>query len=430
MIINLRRHRKHQKGAAIMMALFFFTIASFVVMQLSQETLTESTLSGQDIKKVKSYYSAKAAQELALLRIKAYHEAKASLDQMGKNVPPQALQQLSLIWQFPLPWPLPFPEDFSTIAKEESEKTTKESLIKNLNFFHEITDTSNKLDLNSLGSPIKTISEATVENLLRSFDSILRQDEEFSRIHSYDTVREAINNIADWIDIDSESRNGGSESRPYPYEDQRGYPRNQSLMTMSELLLIDKVDELIYEKLQDLGTIYSSFGINVNTADKTTLMGLDEQFTDYTTDEFIRRRTEIKNESGQDLDKNLFDSLLTDLGFRGIDEIHTRGMPIVFSPVSSFYIEASGVVGEVETIIKSYVINPVALKEIFITQLDKSNSSNDPDDRGGGTDPDDTTPPPAGNPSPTQPSTTPAPSASTTPKAPEGRPFVIHSEIN
>lgn len=424
-------NHKKQRGAAIMMALFFFTIASFVVMQLSQETLTESTLSGQDIKKVKSYYSAKAAQELALLRIKAYHEAKASLDKLGENVPPEATQQLALIWQFPLPWPLPFPEDFSTIAKEESEKTTQESLIKNLKFFHEITDTSNKLDLNSLGSPIETISKATVENLLRSFDSILREDEEFSRVHSLDTVREAINNIADWIDEDSESRNGGGESRPYPYEDQRGYPRNQSLMTMSELLLIDKVDELIYEKLQNLGTLYSSFGINVNTANKVTLMGLDEQFTDYTTEEFIRRRSEIKNQTGQDLNKSLFDSILTDLGFRGIDEIHSKGVPIVFSPVSSFYVEASGVVGEVETLIKSYVINPQALKEIFISQLDKSNSSQDPDQTEQpppATD-DDTTQDPVDPVTGTPPATAPTETA-TASQVPAGRPFVIHTEIN
>ena len=422
--------KNKQTGAAIMMALFFFTIASFVVMQLSQETLTESTLSGQDIKKVKSYYSAKAAQELALLRIKAYHEAKASLDKLGKNVPPEALQQLSLIWQFPLPWPLPFPEDFSTIAKDESEKTTQESLIKNLNFFHEISDTSTKLDLNSLGSPIETISEATIENLMRSFESILREDEEFSRVHSYDTVKEALNNIADWIDEDTESRNGGGENRPYPYDDQKGYPRNQSLMAMSELLLIDKVDELIYEKLQNLGTIYSSFGINVNTANKQTLMGLDEQFTDYTTDEFIKRRTEIKNETGQDLDKNYFDSILTDLGFRGIEDIHSKGVPILFSPVSTFYVEASGVEGEIETLIKSYVINAEALKEIFITQLDKSSSSKEPDqteDTNPAADenPADPTDTAAATPTPTAP-----PETASTSKVPTGRPFVIHTEIN
>jgi len=192
------------------------------------------------------------------------------------------------------------------------------------------------------------------------------------------------------------------------------------------------VDELIYEKLQNLGTLYSSFGININTANRQTLMGLNEQFTDFTTDEFIRRREEVKTETGQDLDKNYFDSILTDLGFRDIEDIHTKGLPIVFTPASSFYIEASGVVGEVETLIKSYVINPEALKEILITQLDKSETDQDP---GATEDQETSTPPTEENPATpaagASAAATPAPAGdagSTT--VPAGRPFVIHTEIN
>jgi len=407
-----------QQGAAIIMALFFFTLASFVVFQLSQETLTESTLAGQELKKIQSFYSAQAGLEMALLRIKAFQEAKVSASKLGQGIAGQIEGKLDIIWQFPLPWPLPLTDDsLSTIARQEGEEVTNESLISKLNFIHTIKDSGTQLDLNSLGSPIETISEASMESLMRSFSSFIRNDEEFRDLHSEQSVKEVLNNIADWVDPDEESRNGGSESQFYTDEDQVNYPRNQSFMSFSELLLVAEMDDAIYDKLRSLGTVFGTFGVNVNTAGKDTLMSIDEQFTDYTTDEFIKRRTENKAQTGQDLDRGQFDDILYQLGFRNIEDIHSSGLPILFSPLTAFYIESSGVHGEIETIINAHVIDALSLKDIFVTQLDKSASKGvgeEEQDQDSDQEPQQQKDKADEGP---------------TPQAPQGKPFIIHMEI-
>jgi type II secretory pathway component PulK len=407
--------KKNQKGSAIIMAMFFFSVASFVVFQLSQETLTESTLANQEIKKLKSYYAAQAGLEMALLRIKSYQEAKVNLSKLGEAAATQFGSKLDLVWQFPLPWPLPFTDDsLSTITKQDGEEVTKESLIKNLTFYHEIRDSGSRLDLNSLGSSVQSISEVTMESLMRSFKNLLATNETFRRAHSEQSIQEVLNNIADWVDPDTESRNGGSENQFYDAESQRGYPRNQSFLALSELLLVAKMDDLIYEKLRDLGTVYGTFGVNVNTADRDALFSINEQFTEYTVEEFIKLREEQKERSRQDLNKAQFDSILGQIGFRNIEEVHASGIPILFSPLSSFTVESSGITGEIETIIKADVLDAIALKEIFVTQLDKSAKPE--------TDEDNIPADPSGAKKETTTHTR-------TQVAPQGRPFVVHMEI-
>ena len=414
------QNNEKELGAAIIMALFFFTIATFVIFQLSQETLTESILSGQEIKKLKSYYAAQAGLEMALLRIKSYQEAKVSIRQLGQSFSDQFKGKLDLIWQFPLPWPLPMTDDsLSTITKQEGEKVTKKSLISKLNFFHEIQDSGAKIDLNSLGSPIKTVSDATMDSLMRSFESLLLNNEEFQDVHSRETIKEVLNHVADWVDPDQESRNGGNERQFYPNESQQGYPRNQSLMTMSELLLVADMDDLIYDTLKSLGTVYGTFGINVNTAEKAALMSIDPQFTDFNTDEFIKQREELKAQTGQNLNKDQFDDLLYQLSFRNIEDIHSSGIPILFSPLSTFYIEASGVQGEIETILKAYVVDVLVLKDIFVTQLNKSAAPDNDEDSE-----EEKKPNSAGKATPS------SPANKDSRQAPRGRPFVVHIEVS
>ncbi len=367
-------NKKNETGAALMMALFFFTIAGFIVTQLSTETLTESTLASRELKKLKSKYSAKAGLEMALLRIKAFQHAKASISKAVGNQNINFSQQLAMIWQFPLPWPIEIPENAGLISKDETKTILKKSLISNITFFHQIQDAGEKIDLNSLGSPVKTISNKTLETLLRTFNQLLDTDHALSKKHSIDSIKEVLNNVADWVDKDEESRNGGSESSFYTFEEQKGYPRNSSFMTLSELMLVDKMDDLIFKHLKNLITIHGTFGINVNTAEKNVLMSIDPQFTEEATKDFLMRRDEIQAEGGS-LDENSFDNLLSELNFSNIEEIHSNGIPILYSPLSTFLVTSSGITGNITTTITAYVLDANALKEIFIEQLDKSASS-------------------------------------------------------
>jgi type II secretory pathway component PulK len=415
--------RKKERGAALMMALFFFTIVSFVVTQLSNETLTESTLASRHIKKLKAHYAAQAGFEMALLRIKAYQTAKAATSSLPKEQQAAVDQKLAMIWQFPLPWPLPIPEDAGLIAKDDSEGVLEESLISNLSFDHLIQDSGQKLDLNSLGSPIKTISERTLNSLEKSFEQALEQDRDLSKEHSLDSIKIVLNNIADWIDPDDDSRNGGgSEKNDYSYEDQTGYPRNGSFMSMSELMLVDKMDDLIFNHLKKLVTAHGTFGINVNTAEKDVLMAIDPQFDEETTARFMERRAEIQA-AGASLIESSFDGLLDELGFSNIAEIHSKGIPILYSPLTSFEIISTGRVGNVEAVINAHVVDAAALKEIFTEQIVASDA-----------DPSDPNNP---NPAPAAGSPPPAPGAPQGQKSnpqkkppPKGKPFVVHLEVS
>lgn len=412
------RNNKDERGAALMMALFFFTIASFIVTQLSSETLTESMLASREMKKLKSKYSAKAGLEMALLRVKAFQQAKSAVSQISGAQGANFDQQLAMIWEFPLPWPIEIPGDAGIIVKDENEEVLEESLISNITFFHEIQDAGTKIDLNSLGSPVESISEKTLESLLRSFEQLLQTDSELSSEHNMDTIKEVLNNVADWIDKDTESRNGGGdESSLYRFEEQIGYPRNSSLITLSELMLVDKMDDIIFKYLSDLITIHGTFGINVNTAERDVLMSIDEQFTEENTAEFLERRATIKAE-GLSLDQQRFDSLLSELGFSGIEEIHSQGVPLIYSPLSTFKITSTGTTGNLNTTITAYVIDANTLKEIFIEQLDLSASSST----------DKTADPAAATPT-----TTATPAATTATKVeppPKGRPYVVHMRVN
>ncbi len=385
---RLYQKRKKEHGVALLMALSIFTIVTFVVMQLSRETLTESVLASQGMRKLKSYYSAKAGFEFSLVRIQAFRQAKAQLSQIG-DAAGNFDQQLRLIWQFPFAWPPELPGEASAVAKSEVDKILKESYIKDLTFFPEISDPSEKIDLNSLGSPIESIAERTTLNLVESFTKMLETDEELSSEHSIDSITEVLNNVGDWVDPDDESRNGGGEANLYTGENQVGYPRNSSFMDMTELLLVHNMDQLIYKRLKKLTTIQGTFGVNVNTATVDTLIGLDPQFDADTARDFIERRTEIQNSGGQ-LDRAQFDSLIEELGFDA-QTFNEEGIPIVFEPQSSFFIESIGESGNVKTTITAYVIDTEALKEIFISQLDESDKDDgDGDSDGtGGTDPDE-----------------------------------------
>jgi len=416
--------KNKERGAALMMALFFFTIVSFVVTQLSNETLTESTLASRHIKKLKARYAAQAGFEMALLRIKAYQTAKAATSSLPKEQQTAIDQKLAMIWQFPLPWPLPIPDDAGIISKDESEGVLEESLISSLSFDHIIQDSGQKIDLNSIGSPIKTISEKTIESLEKSFVQALEQDRELSSEHSLDSIKIVLNNIADWIDPDDESRNGGgSEKNNYSFEDQRGYPRNGSFMSMSELMLVDQMDDLIFGHLKKLVTANGTFGINVNTAEKDVLMALDPQFDEDTTQRFIERRAEIQI-AGASLVESSFDDLLDELGFSNIPDIHSKGIPILYSPLSSFEVTSTGRVGNVESVIIAHVIDATALKEIFTQQIIESDK--DPNKPGGSTSNPQ-------NPAPSTPTTTGAPP--TPPNSPQkkpppkGKPFIVHLEV-
>lgn len=76
-------------------------------------------------------------------------------------------------------------------------------------------------------------------------------------------------NLTDWIDTDSEGRNGGPEEDEYLRRDAEALPPNRPLLSVDELRLIDGFDARLVRALRPYVTIYplrGDAGINVNTA--------------------------------------------------------------------------------------------------------------------------------------------------------------------
>lgn len=419
--------KNNERGAAIVMALSFFVVVSFVVLELSKESLTESALASQGVRRLRSYYAAKAGFELSLLRIHAYRQAKAQVAKLGSSAEGFDAQ-LRMIWEFPFAWPPVLPDNVSTVAKDGLKKVLTGSLMKKIAFYPEIRDAGTKVDINSLGSPIKPISDKSKATLLLSFERLLENDEELASTHTLDSIEEVLNNVADWVDPDDEAKNGGSESSQYTQDDQRGYPRNKAFMTFDELMLVDLMDEILFDRLSKLSTLRGTFGVNINTASKLTFISLDSSLTEEDADRFLERRNEIQN-TGEQLNEQTFDSILRELG-TNLESFNPDGVPILYSPLSAFFVESIGESGNIKTTITGYILDPDSLKEIFISQLDQQ----DKNARGGSTA---QGPNATGSGSGAQPTTggtnttpnTNPPSANNNTPLPKGRPFIMNFQV-
>jgi len=107
--------KKTQNGVALLMAMFFVVIMTFLATSVSYDTLIEYSVSSQSVNRLRAYYAAKSGVELSLLRVLIYQKALAVLpDELEEQ---KAL--LDPIWQFPFAWPPTafLPEDLSKVER-------------------------------------------------------------------------------------------------------------------------------------------------------------------------------------------------------------------------------------------------------------------------------------------------------------------------
>jgi hypothetical protein len=77
-----------------------------------------------------------------------------------------------------------------------------------------------------LGSPSKSLRNKTKQQLLLRLQArVLNQQDTFAERYANFNFEELINNIADWIDDDQESLNGGGEQGYYTELDNQLYPQ-------------------------------------------------------------------------------------------------------------------------------------------------------------------------------------------------------------
>jgi general secretion pathway protein K len=281
-----------------------------------------------------------------------------------------------------------------------------------------IVSEGSKLDINDLGSEVKTLREATKRQLLKIFQSKMENDDQFR--HKYDgfNFEELVNNIQDWIDADKESLNGGDEQKYYRDFDLEGsnvdfIPANHPFKTMDELHLIAGMKDDFYQLLAPAVTVYGTMGVNVNYAEKDMLMALDSSMTEEAVTAIMERRSNPDKggpfPAGDDCEKE-FLNFIKPYGVN-VQAIENSGVPLICDPEFNFRITSTGTISNVR-------------REITVVTFDIDNLADryaqmliDQDQGSGGDDP--STPPP-----------TSTGGQNSKIQVPKGRPTVVYWEEN
>ena len=366
------------KGAALMMAIFTMTMLLSVSMDMLFETSVEMQVSSQKVNQVKAYYAAKSGVEISLLRIHIYKKAIAMAGSMLPNK-----SMLDPIWQTPFAWPPVLPGATSRVDKDEVKNIVKESLMKS-QYLATIDSEGSKIDINDLASKSKPIADAARTELNQILNSRIETDEAFSsRYRGFDFNR-VLNNIADWIDDNKDSRNGGDKTALYP---QRGtnqfIPPNQHFKTLQELHMVEGMNDELFELLEPRITIYGTSGINVNYASKEVIQSLSPLITAEKAKLIVDARSDPKRGPFKD-QQDLLDYFKTiglpDDIFKSKDSSDPKATAVLllFDPEYNFRVHSTGISGKVTKDIVAIVYDLDQAKARMKTTIDASKAQANP----------------------------------------------------
>jgi type II secretory pathway component PulK len=146
-------------------------------------------------------------------------------------------------------------------------------------FEHVISSKDSKININvvALDDEKAVVFKEQMKNL---YSSKILEDESFSYRYSMEDFDVLLNNILDWIDPDIDSRNGGDETRYYQRKTPSYKPRNAPIPTLSELNMIEGMNDEVFELISPMVTVFSGTGINVNKIDKTMWKTIDNRLSD------------------------------------------------------------------------------------------------------------------------------------------------------
>lgn len=342
-----------EKGAALILALSATTLLLVIATEVMFETSVEYVVSSQSVNQVRAYWASRAGVEMSLLRIHIYRQALA----LGADKLPDP-RILDEIWRQPFMWPPPVPPGVSMVDSDEIKKAVGASDLTTLkvSYFTTIEAEGAKVDINDLGSPSKIMSEAANRQLVQLFQNKMENDENFaSRFRGFN-FQEVVNNIADWIDHDDESRNGGSEKQLYNRRPRSEFlPTNQPLRTLAELHMVAGVTDELYDLIAPAVTLYGGKGINVNQAGKEVFKAMGTAFTDERIERILSDRQDPKR--GPFKDEEDFVQYLSSIGIGGnpFDLGDGAKVPLVFEPETMFRIRSTGKAGQTQSDITAIV---------------------------------------------------------------------------
>jgi general secretion pathway protein K len=348
------------------MAIFATSLMIFLAVEVSYDTSVEYLVASQQVNRLRAYYAARAGMEIGLLRVLIYKKAVAQFgSQLGSNK-----NMLDPIWEVPFAWPPLLPEDLSSVDKDRIQSTIEESSFDG-QYVSTIEVEGGKLDINDLGSEIKSLRESTRKQILTIFESEMENNEKFEdKYYGYD-FEELLNNITDWIDTDEESLNGGGpENSEYSdIEDKEFIPPNAPLKTVEELNMIAGMNADFYKILAPKVTVFGVKGINVNYAPKNVLMSLAPTMTEEAVNNVITRRSTPEEGGPFTGEEDFFGFLQAERV--DVTPLQESKIPLYFDAVYNFRIRSSGQFANVNREIEAIVYDFENLKERYIEIVNK-----------------------------------------------------------
>lgn len=398
---------KNQRGVALMISLFAMIFMMFIATQVSYETQVEYVSSSQEVNKLKAFYAAKAGMELSLFRIALYQNVRAGLSsQIESN--PQLTAMINQIWQFPFSWPPVLPEGTSSLDQDSINDTVKESFMDS-QYVVTIQAEDGKIDLNDMGSEVEELSKAAQGSLLQIFKSKIDSDDNFREKYQNENFEELVNNIADWVDIDTKGRNSSAENQGYEIPDDSNVqlPPNRAFRTLDELRMVKGMNDEFFNLIKDQVTVFGTKGINPNEASKKVIMSLDENITEEMVTKVMERRSSVEK-GGPFKDDDDFYGFLESLGLR-VQDLVAKNLPLYYNAAYNFHIISTGKSGNTRREIEAITMDLLNLSARYNSFLITPAPTNPGD-------------PPA---NPTQPA---AGNKALPYKAPKGRPTVVYWE--
>ena len=237
-----------------------------------------------------------------------------------------------------------------------------------------------RIDINDLGSPAKSLAKQTYQQILSIFTNQVENNSDFSEKHSGVKFEEIVNNLQDWVDEDSESRNGGDESSIYEGDlaNSDFIPPNRPFKTLKEIKMVKGITDEFFEMLKEKVTIYGSMGINVNYAPAEVIMALDSQITKEMAEKIIAKRQD--KEAGGPFTQESFEEYLSS-GEINIDtaDFNKDGIPLLFKEELNFRIKSTGSFANSSREIAVITYDMTNLRDRLIELLDEQDKPKDQD---------------------------------------------------
>jgi general secretion pathway protein K len=362
---------KNETGVALLIALMAMTLMTFIAVEVSYDTSVDYIVAAQQVNRIKAYYAAKSGVEISLLRIMLYKQVMSTIgDSLGDNK-----SMLDPIWKFPFMWPPTAAggDRMMEVDKTMMQEAVSEALM-NAQYVTTISPEGGRLDINDLGSDIKSMKQAMIEQVVKIFKSEVEHNEDFRKKYSGFQFEKIVNNIADYVDEDQIGLNGGDEINEYRDLDDKNIvmPPNRPLRTLDELHQVAGMTDEFYELLAPRITVYGTKGININYASADVLKALDVSMTDQAVNKILERRGDPKlggpfKDDGKNSD---FFGFIRNLGV-DVEAIEKSKVPLLYDMEFNFRIVSTGISGNVRREITAVTYDYANLKTRLAELMDK-----------------------------------------------------------